>query len=121
MEDTDTTNTAATSPSNVTQPSSPTPQTRSNIVQDKLVVYFKNAGGAAALKQKKFKLQSNLSFQNVTEKLRTQLKLKSNESLFLFVNQVFQPSPDETLGELFKCFSHNDQLIINYSDLPAWG
>ncbi|EGC40161.1 hypothetical protein DICPUDRAFT_74321 [Dictyostelium purpureum] len=104
------------------QPSTEQPQQPVKITPDsKIVVYFKNAGGAQALKQKKFKLQANLSFQNVIDKLRSQLKLKSNESLFLFINQVFQPSPDEILGELYKCFCHNDQLIINYSDLPAWG
>ncbi|KAN0025799.1 hypothetical protein ACTFIU_000062 [Dictyostelium citrinum] len=89
--------------------------------ESKIVVYFKNAGGAQPLKQKKFKIQANVSFQNVIDKLRGQLKLKSNESLFLFINQVFQPSPDEILGELYKCFSHNDQLIINYSLQMAWG
>ncbi|KYQ88530.1 autophagy protein 12 [Tieghemostelium lacteum] len=108
-----TTSTVTTSNSGQASINSPAP--------DKIIVYFKNAGGAQALKQKKFKLQSNLSFQNVIDKLRSQLKLKSTDSLFLFVNQVFQPSPDESLGELYKCFSHNEQLIINYSDLPAWG
>ncbi|GAM21219.1 hypothetical protein SAMD00019534_043940 [Acytostelium subglobosum LB1] len=107
------------------QPSSTTTTTTSSTPtsekKDSVIIYFKNAGSAPALKQKKFKLQATLSFQHVIDNLRKQLKLKSSEPLFLFVNQIFQPSPDECLGDLFKCFSVNDQLVINYSSAPAWG
>ncbi|EFA79703.1 autophagy protein 12 [Heterostelium album PN500] len=102
-------------------PTSPTQSTSTTAVKDSVIIYFKNAGSAPALKQKKFKLQSTINFQAVIDNLRKQLKMKPNEPLFLFVNQVFQPSPDECLGELFKCFSYNDQLVINYSNAPAWG
>ncbi|EGG15140.1 autophagy protein 12 [Cavenderia fasciculata] len=128
--------TTTTTNTNIEQPSSPptntssdtninTPSSSSSTTEptkrDSIIIYFKNAGSAPALKQKKFKLQATLSFQHVIDNLRKQLKMKPNEPLFCFVNQVFQPSPDECLSELFKCFSHNDQLVVNYSNAPAWG
>ena len=40
---------------------------------------------------------------------------------FLFVNCTFQPSPDETVADLFKCFQSDGKLVVNYATTAAWG
>ena len=48
---------------------------------DKVVIMFKETGSAPALKQKKFKLQANATFQNVSDFLRKQLAFKKEDPL----------------------------------------
>jgi len=88
---------------------------------DKVVIMFKATGGVAALKNSKFKLAATATFQNVLDFLRKQLKIQQEDPLFLFVNSAFQPSPDETVGELFQCFQDSGRLVINYSNTQAYG
>jgi len=88
---------------------------------DKVVILFKATGGVAGLKNSKFKLAATATFQNVSDFLRKQLKISPEEPLFLFVNSAFQPSPDETVGELFQCFQENNRLVVNYSNTQAYG
>eukprot|EP01112_Ceratiomyxa_fruticulosa_P010178 TRINITY_DN2683_c0_g1_i1.p3 TRINITY_DN2683_c0_g1~~TRINITY_DN2683_c0_g1_i1.p3 ORF type:complete len:121 (-),score=22.52 TRINITY_DN2683_c0_g1_i1:40-402(-) len=87
----------------------------------KVIILFKNTGNAPPLKQKKFKLQASASFSTVIDFLRKMLRYKPTDSLFLFVNCTFQPSPDEIISELFKCFHNNGKLVINYCTTAAWG
>jgi len=87
----------------------------------KVVILFKSTGNAPAMKQNKFKLNASANFQSVIDFLRKQLRLKATDSLFLFVNCTFQPSPDEVVASLFKCFHNNGKLVINYCTTQAWG
>jgi ubiquitin-like protein ATG12 len=91
------------------------------MVGGKVVIFFKHTGNAPELRQKKFKLMATASFQSVIDFLRKQLKCKPTDPLFLFVNASFQPSPDEIVADLFKCFHINGKLIVNYATTPAWG
>ncbi|KAL6057398.1 Ubiquitin-like protein [Balamuthia mandrillaris] len=109
----------------MTTPASPT--TTAKTVEDfmkdgKVVIRFKSAGDAPALKQTKFKLQAKANFQNVIDFLRKQLRLKPTDPLFLFINCAFQPHPEETIADLFKCF-HNasGHLVVHYCTTAAWG
>lgn len=40
---------------------------------------------------------------------------------FLFINATFQPSPDEVIADLFKCFQSDGKLVVNYATTAAWG
>eukprot|EP01091_Cochliopodium_minus_P016322 TRINITY_DN6079_c0_g1_i1.p1 TRINITY_DN6079_c0_g1~~TRINITY_DN6079_c0_g1_i1.p1 ORF type:complete len:103 (+),score=23.72 TRINITY_DN6079_c0_g1_i1:27-335(+) len=87
----------------------------------KVVVSFKASGNAPQMKQKKFKLSVTHDFRKIITFVRSQLKFEPNDSLFLFINATFQPSPDETVLDLFKCFHSEGKLQINYSSTPTWG
>jgi len=87
----------------------------------KVVVMFKNTGNAPPMKQKVFKLSASSPWKNVQNFLRKQLKLKDTDPLLLFVNSAFQPSPDEAVSELYKCFQNSGKLIVNYCTTAAWG
>jgi ubiquitin-like protein ATG12 len=88
----------------------------------KVVVLFTPAGGnTPQLKQRKFKLSKGTVFASVSSFLRKQLKLGSGDDLFLFIDGIFQPAPDQTIASLSDCFASGSQLVINYCTTPAWG
>ena len=42
------------------------------------------------------------------------------QSQFVYVNSAFEPSIDQSVGELFLCFGTGEELVINYSITEAW-
>ncbi|KAI9702888.1 MAG: Ubiquitin-like protein [Candelina mexicana] len=89
--------------------------------QKKVTVRFKAVGSAPILRTQVFKISASQRFETVVNFLRTRLKCKPTDSVFLYVNSVFAPSLDEVVGNLFSCFKSDDQLIIAYSMTPAFG
>ncbi|RKP19140.1 APG12-domain-containing protein [Rozella allomycis CSF55] len=73
----------------------------------KFVVLFKAVGSTPILKQNKFKVDANQDVASLSNFLRKQLKLgyEGGNNLFLYVNSAFAPAPDESLRNLYKCFS----------------
>ena len=53
--------------------------------------------------------------------IRKYLKFQAHESLYLYVNQAFSPSPDQTVGNLADCFAQDNKLVLYYSRGQAWG
>eukprot|EP01134_Creolimax_fragrantissima_P003124 CFRG3124T1 len=99
----------------------PKPPPKKVDAKDKVVVRFRAAGNAPIMKQAKFKITATESFQTVIDFLRKQLKFNQHDSLFLYINQAFQPSPDEVVINLFKLFNVDSKLDIYYCTTPAWG
>eukprot|EP00550_Attheya_septentrionalis_P000102 CAMPEP_0198289392 /NCGR_PEP_ID=MMETSP1449-20131203/7585_1 /TAXON_ID=420275 /ORGANISM="Attheya septentrionalis, Strain CCMP2084" /LENGTH=161 /DNA_ID=CAMNT_0043987707 /DNA_START=176 /DNA_END=664 /DNA_ORIENTATION=+ len=88
----------------------------------KVKVHFCAVGSAPLMKKTKFQIGADQSVSYVLAFLRKMLKLShSGDSLFLYVNSAFCPSPDESIGELNDCFSIRGELVIHYSLQEAWG
>ncbi|WWC91526.1 ubiquitin-like protein ATG12 [Kwoniella dendrophila CBS 6074] len=87
----------------------------------KVVVRFKAIGSAPIMKNNVFKATAGHKFQAVILFLRQQLGMKKDEPLFTYINAAFAPAPDDTVGNLFKCFGTEGHLIVNYSNTQAWG
>ena len=47
--------------------------------------------------------------------------LQEKENLFMYVNQAFAPSPDQTVHNLYQCFGSDGNLVLHYSKNQAWG
>eukprot|EP00299_Pterocystis_sp_00344_P006357 c1817_g1_i1.p1 GENE.c1817_g1_i1~~c1817_g1_i1.p1 ORF type:complete len:132 (+),score=29.53 c1817_g1_i1:27-422(+) len=94
-----------------------------SIVQDdgKVVVLFEPAGNAPKLKQTLFKMNADGAFQTIIEFLRRQLRCKPTDSLFLFCNGSFAPTPDALVADVAQCFPSKGRLVVNYCLTPAWG
>ncbi|KAL2917357.1 Ubiquitin-like protein [Polyrhizophydium stewartii] len=90
-------------------------------VPDKVVVRLKATGSAPILKQTFFKISAPSRFGKVINFLRKELGFKQRDSLFVYINSSFAPSPDETVANLYRCFAIEGNLIVNYSVTPAWG
>ena len=87
----------------------------------KVIVHFRNAGGAPVLAQQKFKLPANAKFEVAAQLLRSKLGLAAEDSLFLYCNSAFAPPPDELIHDVAQCFHVGGVLVLNYCTTPAWG
>ncbi|KAI9495741.1 ubiquitin-like autophagy protein Apg12-domain-containing protein [Zychaea mexicana] len=87
----------------------------------KVLVLFNAIGNAPILKQKLYKITASNKFQMVIQFLRKQLRYQGSDPLFLYINSAFAPAPDEIVGSLYKSFKTEEQLIVNYSTMAAWG
>ncbi|KAK5045213.1 Ubiquitin-like protein [Exophiala bonariae] len=87
----------------------------------KVSVRFQPIGSAPMLKQKVFKINASSRFSVVLNFLRKKVGVREGDGLFLYVNSVFAPGLDEGVGNLFRCFKVDDQLIVSYSTTPAFG
>ena len=112
----------------------------------KVNVRFKAVGSAPILKQQVYKISATQRFEAVVIFLRKVLKVRREDSVFLYVNSTFAPSMDEVVGNLHRvsasmrlkwteletremvanelqCFRNqtDDQLVVAYSLTPAFG
>jgi ubiquitin-like protein ATG12 len=87
----------------------------------KFKVHFVPTGSAPILKKSKFQFPGDQQFISLTLSLRKMLKLDSSQSLFIYCNSAFIPSPDESLRDLHESFALRDELILNYCLQEAWG
>ncbi|OAP58260.1 hypothetical protein AYL99_07350 [Fonsecaea erecta] len=87
----------------------------------KVSVRFQPVGAAPILKQRVFKISASSKFSVVLNFLRKKVGVKEGDGLFCYVNSVFAPGLDEGVGNLYRCFKVDDQLIVSYSTTPAFG
>ena len=92
---------------------------------NKIKVHFVPVGNAPILKRTKFGVNidshNGKQFASLNTFLRKMLKLKSDQSLFLYINSSFVPSPEENLKDLNDCFAIRGELVIHYALQEAWG
>ncbi|PWN95537.1 APG12-domain-containing protein [Tilletiopsis washingtonensis] len=86
-----------------------------------VVVRFKAIGNAPIMKNNYFRITAFNRFHAVVVFLRKELGWKSGDALFLYINSSFAPAPDDTVGNLYRCFGTEGHLIVNYSTQAAWG
>lgn len=88
---------------------------------EKVKVHFVAVGSAPIMKKNKFQISTDQRFASVSSFLRKILKLGAADSLFLYCNSAFAPSPDESLEDLRDAFAVREELVIHYSIQEAWG
>ncbi|KAE9389373.1 hypothetical protein BT96DRAFT_781166, partial [Gymnopus androsaceus JB14] len=67
-----------------------------------VIILFKAVGNAPILRQSLRKIPSSKKFQVVIQFLCKELGYSNSEPLHAFINMAFSPSPDDTVGNLFK-------------------
>ncbi|KAL2354948.1 ubiquitin-like autophagy protein Apg12-domain-containing protein [Cryomyces antarcticus] len=89
----------------------------------KVTIRLQPIASAPALRQRVFKISSSQPFEAVIKFLRRKLAaaLREHESVFCYINNVFAPSPDENVGNLWRCFRSGDELVVGYAIAPAFG
>ncbi|KAI1906302.1 Ubiquitin-like protein [Ophidiomyces ophidiicola] len=87
----------------------------------KVTVRFQPLPSAPILRTRVFKISASQKFETVVRFLRKKLDCKESDSVFCYVNSVFAPGLDESVGGLWRCFKTDDQLIVSYSMAPAFG
>ncbi|KAG1669007.1 hypothetical protein FOA52_000600 [Chlamydomonas sp. UWO 241] len=89
-----------------------------SLVDDKVVIVFRAAGGAPILQQTKVKVSRDSKFSKLVVFLRKQLK---NESVFVYLREAFSPALDDDIGVLTQAYGIDGKLHVNYALTPAWG
>jgi len=89
--------------------------------KEKIEILLKATGNAPILKTKKWMVEKEKTVAAINDFLRKLLKLDSSDTLFLYVNQAFAPAPDQTMKNLFECYSTDGRLILYYCKTQAWG
>lgn len=92
-----------------------------SINNDKIDILFKATGNAPIMKKKKWRVEQDRKIGNINGFLRKYLMMEESESLFLYVNQSFAPSPDEIIRNLYDSFGSDGKLVVHYCKNPAWG
>ncbi|KAK6337177.1 Ubiquitin-like protein [Orbilia javanica] len=92
----------------------------------KVTIRLLSIGSAPSLKKKVFTLTASKKFSVVVNFLRKNLGLNgapgdSGQSLFVYVNSTFAPSLDEEVGNLYRSFKRENELVVNYCLTPAFG
>ncbi|KAF3905309.1 hypothetical protein ABW21_db0209864 [Orbilia brochopaga] len=107
----------------------------------KVTIRLLSVGSTPSLKKNVFTLTASKKFSVVVNFLRNKLKLNgppaatspsssgnitaqpnnNGQSLFVYVNSTFAPSLDEEVGNLFRCFKREEELVVNYCLTPAFG
>ncbi|XP_045193665.1 ubiquitin-like protein ATG12 [Mercenaria mercenaria] len=90
-------------------------------VKSKVDVLLKPAGDAPIMKKKKWAVERNKKIVYISDFIKKFIKMSANESLFLYVNQSFSPSPDTEVGCVFDCFGSDGKLVLHYCRTQAWG
>ena len=88
---------------------------------EKVEVTLQPAGDAPIMKQRKYNVTRDKKISWILTFIRRYLKLQPHESLFLYVNQAFSPSPDQTVETLAECFGSDNKLVLHYSKNQVWG
>lgn len=81
-------------------------------------VILKPAGDAPIMKKKKWAVERNKKVAYISDFIKKFIK---SESIFLYVNQSFSPSPDTEVGCVFDCFGSDGKLVLHYCRTQAWG
>lgn len=90
--------------------------------EGKVEILLKAVGDTPIMKQSKWNVDSGKTVAELTLFIRKYLKIDPGESIFLYVNQCFAPSPDQTVSNLRRCFASADsKLVLHYSKTNAWG
>nr|CAD7607024.1 unnamed protein product [Timema genevievae] len=84
-------------------------------------ILLKATGNAPIMKKKKWAVDPDKPIGWIIEFIRKYLKLDPADSLFLYVNQSFAPSPDQIVRNLYDCYGTDGKLILHYCKSQAWG
>ncbi|VDB96686.1 unnamed protein product [Peniophora sp. CBMAI 1063] len=87
----------------------------------KVAILFKAIGNAPVMLNNEYKITASNPFQAIVIFLRKHIGWRAGDPLFTYINQSFAPAPDDNVGNLYRAFSANGKLIVNYSTVAAWG
>lgn len=99
----------------------PEAEKKPQVKSQKIEVRLQAAGDAPIMKQKNYKVDGDKQISWILAFIRKYLKLDSTDALFLYVNQAFSPSPDQTVCNLAECFGSDNKLVLYYSRSQCWG
>ncbi|KAH9519797.1 Ubiquitin-like protein [Bulinus truncatus] len=83
-------------------------------INTKVDILLKPAGDAPIMKKKKWTVDRTKKICWVSDFIKKYIKIEPSDSLFLYVNQSYAPSPDTDIGSIFDCFGSDGKLVLHY-------
>ncbi|KAK7580013.1 hypothetical protein V9T40_000642 [Parthenolecanium corni] len=96
------------------------PEKKKQSSVDKITVILQPIANAPIVGKNKWIVDPSRNLGSLSLTVRKLLKLKTSESLILYVNQ-FSPPLDQVLSNLFECFGIDGVLHIQYCTMTAYG
>lgn len=93
-------------------------------IEDKVTIRFQPIGSAPSIQQRQFKVSYSQPFSTIIKFITKKLQKKKtnpNQLIHCYVNNSFSPCPDEIIGQLYRHFGNNGELVISYCDIVAFG
>jgi len=88
----------------------------------KIEVHLRAVGDAPIMKKRRWMVERARTVGWVAAFVRKYLNMDADQTtLFIYVNQCFAPSADQTLDNLFNCFAAENSLVLHYALVQAWG
>ncbi|KAK6455423.1 autophagy protein 12, partial [Scheffersomyces xylosifermentans] len=85
----------------------------------KITIRFVPIGSTPRITSAVFTISSNQTVSTLTKFLGKMLKTK--EHVYVYIQNSFQPNPDEKLNDLYHLFKTNNELIVSYCQSVAFG
>lgn len=91
--------------------------------EKKIEIFLKNTGNAPVIKDNKTKwlVRASAKVSDISKLVVKILKLDPSQSIFIYVNQSFAPTLDQTVQNLFDCYECDKKLVLYYATTQAWG
>lgn len=91
----------------------------------KYTIRLQSLGSTPQLQQRIYKLVGYITIDYVKTFLIKTLKIDSNNNnnsnIYLYINNMFQPSDNQYIADLFDCFNVNNELIVSYCNNEMYG
>lgn len=85
---------------------------------EKITVRFLAIGSTPLIRPLKFVVAGTQTIGTISTFLMKKLRLRS---VHIYVLNLFQPTPDEKLGDLHQLFHTNGELLLGYCETMAFG
>ncbi|CCE80429.1 Piso0_003545 [Millerozyma farinosa CBS 7064] len=86
----------------------------------KVTIRFQPIGSTPSITPRVFKISSNSTISTLKRFLIKRLKVKNN-LIYVYIQNSFQPLPDEMVGDLYNLFKVGNELILSYCHTVAFG
>lgn len=87
---------------------------------EKVTIRFQAIGSTPSITPRIFMISSTQTVSTLMKFLIKKLRIKNN-TIYLYIQNSFQPTPDEVIGDLFLLFKTNNELVISYCKTIAFG
>lgn len=84
----------------------------------KISIRFQPIGSTLAIRPASFKVSPTQTVASIQKFLMLRLKIST---VHVYVLSSFQPTPDESLGDLHGFFKSNGELLLSYCESIAFG
>lgn len=86
----------------------------------KITIRLVPIGSTRAITPKVLQVSSDQTVAVLMRFIAKKLRI-STDSVYMYIHNTFQPTPDERLGDLYDQFRTNQELIFNYCNTVAFG